>query len=534
MNIDTRAIRSEPHVEIGSVLERDAALLVDRWCRRAVDEQPTFKRVHYDVLRDGLGTFLQAMGRRLRQTGNPEADQHCASALEHGEQRWDHGWSLAELVRDYQLLQLVILQYLEESLDRPLRYREIMAVGVFIDDAVAVSINQFVASRDEHIHRVERERTEALEDANRRKDEFMAMLGHELRNPLAPIQNCLNTLQLLLAQGPQPVLETLSVLERQSGQLVRLVDDLLDLARIGQGRFELRKSHVSVAEVIDRAVQMSATVLKSRDHTLIVKCTEQPLYLEADPNRLIQVLVNLLNNAAKFTERGGQIGLTADRDKDSIVIRVCDNGIGIPPEMMSRVFDLFTQVDGSRHRSEGGLGIGLALVQRLIELHGGTVTCQSSGVGNGTEFGVRLPAHLGSVRTAEPAVSSEPEGDGPRDLLLVEDNADSRNALAALLRLKGYRVDVAEDGAAAIATALAVRPQAALIDIGLPDMDGHEVAKALRRNLGEHIFLVALTGYTRADDFKQALDAGFNAYLIKPVDFRELGRVLARTAAVRP
>jgi signal transduction histidine kinase/ActR/RegA family two-component response regulator len=533
MNIHTCAIRSEPHVEIGLVIERDSAALVDRWCHRAVVEQPTAKRVHYEVLRNKLGPFLQAMGRSLQQAGNSDANQHCASAFEHGDQRWEQGWSIVELVRDYQLLQLVILEHLEATLDRPLQYREVMAVGVFVDDAVGASINKFVINRDEYIHRIERERAETLEEANRRKDEFMAVLGHELRNPLAPIENCLTTLQLLLVNSPAPVLEAIAVLDRQTRLLARLVDDLLDLARIGQGRFELRKSQVNLTEIIEQAVQVCESAMQRRNHTLTVRCAEEPLFLEADPSRLTQILVNLLNNAAKFTERGGQISLTADGDHDSILIRVCDNGIGIPPEMMSRVFDLFTQVDGSSRSAQEGLGIGLALVQRLTQLHGGTVTCHSKGVGHGSEFVVRLPAQVGPPRVAEPAFAPEQDVPATCDLLLVEDNADSRNALAALLRLKGYRVDVAENGAKAIATALAARPQAALIDIGLPDMDGHEVAKTLRHNLGEDLLLVALTGYSRANDFKQALEVGFNAYLIKPVNFQELRRVLARAAADR-
>jgi len=548
MSIDTEVIRAEPHREVGSVIQRDAALLVERWCRRAVQEQPNATRVYYETLRNQLPDFIRAMGRSLMRTGDSEAGERRDSAVEHGEQRWDSGWSLPELVQDYQILRLVILEYLEETLERPLRYREVMAVGVFIDDAVGASVAAFAASRDEHLRRIQQERAEALEEATRRKDEFIAMLAHELRNPLAPIQNALKIVQLLLPAAEPAVSEALGILERQTTQLVRLVDDLLDLARIAQGRFELRKNHINLASVLEQAVQTSEPMLKARGHQLTVRLPEQPVYLEADPARLVQVVGNLLNNAAKYTDRGGQIQLTVERDGSEVVISVIDNGIGIPPEMVSRVFDMFTQLDGSQDRSQGGLGIGLTLVKRLVALHGGSVACQSKGVGAGSEFVIRLPACAGSAqarsadarsadarsadaRSADPL--HESKGAAPCHVLIIEDQADARDSLAALMRMLGHRVDVAENGNRGAEKALTVRPQVALIDIGLPDVNGYEVAKKLRSALADGIFLIALTGYGQSDDLRAALDAGFDAHLTKPAHLGELNRLLAKVAQRR-
>ena len=529
MSIDTRVIRAEPHVEIGHLLERDAGILVERWCSRALQEQPNAKRVHRDVLRDQFVPFLQAMGRSLKQDGNPDPHS-CTPADEHGQQRWDYGWSLAELVRDYQILQLVILEYLEDTLHRALQYRELMAVGVFIDDAVAASIATFVASRDEQIRQVEHERRSALEEANRRKDEFIAMLAHELRNPLAPIQNSAKMLQLLLATADPVVLNAVAVVERQTKQLVRLVDDLLDLARIAQGRFELRKKQLDLATVLEQAIQITIPDRKEREHQFHTSLPTNQLYLEADPERLEQIIVNLLHNAAKYTEPKGQIWLSAERDGDDAVIRVRNTGIGIPPDMLSRIFELFTQLEGSHRLSQGGLGIGLTLVRRLVELHDGTITAHSAGLGRGSEFVVRLPAHAKSLRATSTERHSEPQISASCHLLIIEDNADARDTLATLLRFGGHRVEIAETGLRGIEQALATQPQAALIDIGLPDVNGYEVAKQVRAELGERIFLIALTGYGQTDDLRKALDAGFDAHVIKPADLQELGRLLTRAS----
>jgi signal transduction histidine kinase len=525
MSIDTRAIRSEAHVEIGLLIQHDADLLVERWCGRAIAEEPNASRVHEEVLRDQLPDFLRVMGESLAQGGDPR--RHDESAIEHGGQRWDSGWSLTALVRDYQLLQLVILEHLEETVERPLTCREAMAVGVSINDAIAASINRYVTNRDEHIRRIADERAAALEDASRRKDEFIAMLAHELRNPLAPIVNSVELLQVHLAAAGPDILQTLEIISRQSRFMTCLVDDLLDLARIAQGRFELRKEPLNFGTVLDEALQASDPLIKEREHRLNVAMPAEPLYLEADPARLTQIVVNLLNNAAKYTERGGEISVSVRRENDEAVIRVRDNGVGIPPEMLSRVFDMFVQAQGSNNHSQGGLGIGLTLVKRLVELHDGTIACRSAGLGKGSEFVVCLPAYPAGRAIHGAGLSHDAPSAAPCHILIIEDQSDARLVLAKLLEFLGHRVDSAGDGAHGIQLALANRPQVALVDIGLPDISGYEVAKRLRAELGDRIFLVALTGYAMENDLHEALDAGFDAHLVKPADLTELGRLLA-------
>lgn len=419
MNIDTEVIRAESHVEIASVLQRNARSIVDRWCRLAQDNQPSAQRVHYAVLRDELPPFLEAMGRALEAEGRPGAEPF-RQAKEHGTQRWENGWSLAELVRDYQLLRLVVLESLEENLERPLYYRESMAIGVFIDDAVAASVSRYVAARDDELRTAERERVQAIADLSRRKDEFLAILGHELRNPLAPIRNSVAILRKVLASPHPAVASSIDVLDRQSDHLRRLVDDLLDLARISRGEFELRKTRFDVRNAVEQALQVTESLMASRNHRLEAALPAAPLYLEADSNRITQVVANLLTNAAKYTKPGGMIRLAVTPDAGDIVIRVKDDGIGIAPEMLSRVFELFARVDQPQSAGADGLGIGLTLVQRLVQQHGGSITAHSEGLGRGAEFVVRLPC--------DKAAGPEPTGAEP--LLIIrqipEDSAKGR------------------------------------------------------------------------------------------------------------
>jgi signal transduction histidine kinase/CheY-like chemotaxis protein len=532
MSIDIRQIRAEPHSEIGLLLERNADIIVDRWCERAKVEIPDAKRIHRDTLRDQLPRFVVATAQALRHAGDPSPTRYCESANEHGLQRWNTKWSLAELVRDYQLLQLVILEYLEDALERSLEFREIMAVTVHIDDAIAASITTYVETRDEHVRRLDKERVNTLQQTNHRKDEFIAILAHELRNSLAPICTSIDLLQLTLNESDPALNETLEILGRHAKQVTCLVDDLLDLARIAQGRFELRKQELDLATILKQAIDSTRHEFEARRHTLHVELPKAPLYVQADPARFVQIVVNLLHNAAKYTEPGGQTWLTAEKTNGEAVITVRDTGVGIPPQMVSRVFDMFVQVEESNHQSSGGLGIGLTLVQRLTELHGGTVTCSSSGLGHGSEFVVRLKA------TTEPSEMSpaEPLHDLPAAsvscrLIIIEDQSDARHTLALLLEKLGHSVEVAENGAEGIERALQFKPQAALVDIGLPDMNGYEVAKQLRAAFADRIFLVALTGYGQDDDLRTALDAGFDAHLTKPADIRELSKLLSRVAS---
>jgi PAS domain S-box-containing protein len=659
MPIDTQSLRSDAFVEVGRVIQRDAGVLIQRWAQRAAAEQPHAARLHHEALLDHLPSLLQSLGRGLEQPLPPDARPHCAPAAAHGEQRWESGWSLSEVVQDYQILRRVLAEYLEEVLNRPLSYREAAAMGLALDEAIASSITTYVGNRDAYVQRVEeerarherqakevehrwelivqqagwgiallgpaddtlqivnpafaalhgwapedlvgrpftelvdpesrpalaehfrsaaargqhafeavhrrrdctrfpvltqlsvvrgeagevlhrainlqdvtaqkqleqslREQAEALRTSDRRKNDFLAVLAHELRNPLAPILHAVDVLRLS-GPGEPPLEQARGIVERQARLMARLVDDLLDVTRIAQGKLQLRRSRFNLAEAVHQAVQTTAPLLEAQQHRLSIHLPNEPLPLEADQARVVQVMVNLLGNAAKYTDRGGQIDVHAAHHDGEVVVRVRDNGIGIEPEMLGKVFDLFTQVDRALDRSQGGLGIGLTLVRQLVELHGGRVGVSSAGPGRGSEFTVRLPAADGSVAAAHP----EPPGPAAkgRQVLIIEDNADARSSLAILLTLQGHRVQTAATGPDGIQLALTARPEVALIDLGLPGVDGCEVARRLRAALGKGVRLVALTGHAQEEARRSTQEAGFDTHLVKPVDIEELNQAL--------
>jgi signal transduction histidine kinase/CheY-like chemotaxis protein len=365
-----------------------------------------------------------------------------------------------------------------------------------------------------------------LQEHDRRKDEFLATLAHELRNPLAPIRNAVH---ILASEGPpDPALQwARDVIDRQVRQMARLVDDLLDLSRVSTGKLELRKAPIDLREVLHAAAETSRPVIEACGHEFIVHLPQEPVCLDADLTRLAQVVSNLLNNAAKYTERGGRVWLTAERQGSDAVVTVRDTGVGIHADMLPRVFDMFTQVERSLDRSRGGLGIGLTLVKRLVEMHGGSVTAHSDGPDRGSTFTVRLPVVLGAApradRDAEPpvAVSS-------LRLLVVDDNADAAASLAMLLRLMGNDVRTAHDGLEAVALAEEFRPDVALLDIGLPRLNGYEAAREIRRRpWGGTMVLIAATGWGQEADRQRSKEAGFDHHLVKPVDPAALTRLLA-------
>jgi signal transduction histidine kinase/ActR/RegA family two-component response regulator len=367
-----------------------------------------------------------------------------------------------------------------------------------------------------------------VQRADVQKNEFLSMLAHELRNPLAPIRNAVYLLRQ--RQSADPQLEAIQdMVERQVQHLVRLVDDLLDVSRITRGKIRLQKEAVELSTVTARALELSRPFIEARGHELTVSLPEKPVFVEADPVRLAQVLGNLLNNAAKYTEEGGRIWLTAERDRDEAVLRVRDTGVGIPQEMLHAVFDLFTQVERSLDRSHGGLGIGLTLVRRLVELHGGLVQASSPGPNQGSEFEVRLPI-LEVMSVPEPlAVEPLPADAGSRRrILVVDDNQDAADSLALVLRLMGHEVHVCHDGAGALAATREFRPEVVLLDIGLPEMDGYEVARRLRAapELND-MLLVAITGYGQEQDLRRSREVGFDHHLVKPVDPAMLAALFA-------
>lgn len=372
---------------------------------------------------------------------------------------------------------------------------------------------------------------EALRDADRRKDEFLAMLAHELRNPLAPIRNGLQLLQMRGVTAPMAE-QARSMMERQVAHLVRLVDDLMDVSRIMRGKIELRTGSVEVAGAVARAVEIARPALDAGGHELVVDLPPEPVVLDADAVRLAQVFANLLANAAKYTERAGRVRLTGRREGGQVVVRVADTGVGIIPEVLPRVFDPFFQAERTHKHPQGGLGVGLTLVKRLVELHGGSVEAYSEGAGRGSEFVVRLPV---AGRSGEAPVLLNGAGPGgtPRlRVLVVDDNVDAADSLAMVLHAWGHDVRTAHDGPSALDLAARFPADAVLLDIGMPGMTGHDVARRLRERPEYRTALVAaMTGFGADDDRRRSREAGMDRHLVKPVEPDALLRLLAE---VRP
>jgi signal transduction histidine kinase len=362
--------------------------------------------------------------------------------------------------------------------------------------------------------------------AVRERDQFLAMLGHELRNPLSAITMAIN---LEGERGPSKYRD---IMRRQVGHLTRLVDDLLDVARVTSGKVLLRREELDLSALVQRCVgTVSPTFSK---HQFVFDAPrEAPRWVLADPVRLEQITNNLLQNAAKYTPPGGRIEVSVLDDGADVLLEVRDSGVGIAPEMLGRVFDLFTQVEGSLDRAKGGMGIGLTLVRSLVELHGGSVQAESAGLGHGSRFRVRLPALQRSSTQQEATERARREGDDSGtiavqryDVLVIEDNADSRELLCAALERRGHSVHSAEDGPSGVAMALEREPKVLLIDIGLPGLDGYEVARRVRKAFGHDVYLIAITGYGQPEDRRRALEAGFDLHLTKPLDVKAIDRLL--------
>ncbi|CAN5187102.1 hypothetical protein BH09MYX1_BH09MYX1_35900 [soil metagenome] len=368
---------------------------------------------------------------------------------------------------------------------------------------------------------IERARAmEALREQDRRKDEFLATLAHELRNPLAPIRTGLFLLRTSNGERADKIRE---MMDRQLGHMVRLIDDLLDISRVSRGQFELRRDRITARTVIDSALETLKPLIESRRHAVTTSVPEEPIWIHGDLTRLAQVIGNLLNNAAKYTAEGGTIDVTVTREEPGVVIRVEDDGAGISSEMLPRVFDLFAQGARTLGQAQGGLGIGLSLVRRLVEMHGGTVDAASD-IGRGSVFTVRLPIVAGapSPRTKE-APSAATRG---RRILVVDDNLDGAEMLAAMLALQAHETRTASDGPTAIAAARSFAPEVVFLDIGLPGMDGFEAARALRRDASARVVLVALTGWGSAEDRRRTKEAGFDFHLTKPVSATDVDAIL--------
>ena len=379
-----------------------------------------------------------------------------------------------------------------------------------------------------------KEAEEKLQQASRRKDEFLAMLSHELRNPLAPIRNAAEVMRRIAPADPN-ISWARDVVERQVTHLAQLVDDLLDVSRITQGKITLKKEPVELGRVIQHSIETARTLLETKRHQLTVCVPAAPIWVHGDFARLAQVVGNLLNNGAKYTPEGGRIELTASAERGEALISVHDNGVGIEPGLLPHVFDLFTQGEQSLDRSQGGLGVGLTVVQRLVELHHGRVEVHSDGAGKGAAFRVTLPC-ISEVpqRDGAPAGLAPEVPSAGRRVLVVDDNMDAADSIAVYLRLEGHEVRTVSDAPQALAIAQVFAPHVAVLDIGLPGMSGYELARRLRRNADGPGLFVALTGYGHVDDRLQSEEAGFDHHFVKPADPRDIQGVIARWLAQEP
>jgi PAS domain S-box-containing protein len=472
----------------------------------------------YDTKPDGSGIYslVCRTNRPLRLT-QAELEAHPAwrgFGQEAGRHPPLRGWLAAPLVgRDGRNIGLLQMSDKEE--------------GEFTEDdeAVLVQLAQMASVAVENARLVE-----SLRDADRRKDEFLATLAHELRNPLAPLRNGLQVMKL--AGGNAAAVEQArGMMERQLAQMVRLIDDLLDVSRITRGKLELRRERVELASVVQSAVEGSRPLIEASAHRLTVSLPPEPVSLEADPVRLAQVLANLLTNAAKYTDAGGHIRLTAERQGGELVVAVRDNGIGLAAEHLPRLFEMFSQVAPALERSQGGLGIGLALVKGLVEMHGGTVEAHSEGPGRGSEFVVRLPeAVAGDGLRPEAGSGTAARRTPSRRIVVADDNRDAADSLALLLRLAGHEVHAVHDGQGAVEAAAWFKPDVAFLDLGMPRLNGLEAARRIREQpWGQNILLVAVTGWGQEEDKRRAAEAGFDRHLTKPVDPAALQEVVART-----
>lgn len=377
----------------------------------------------------------------------------------------------------------------------------------------------------------DRNRVAELATADRMKDEFLATLAHELRHPLAPIRNAVQA--LCMVRSPDPQLRHMrDVIERQVTHMVRLVDDLVNVSRISLGQLELRRERAELASMVNQAVEMCRPLAESAGHEVNVTLPSEPIYLDADPVRLAEVFANLLNNACKYTEPGGRIWLHAEREGNEVVVTVEDTGVGIPPDKLGGIFEMFMQVDRSANRSQGGLGIGLTLVKRLVEMHGGSVEARSEGLGKGSEFVMRLPLMVDNPKARErPDLTGKPQAGGHR-ILVVDDNRDTAESLALLLQITGNETYTAYDGEDAIIAVEKYKPDVVLLDLGLPKLNGFDACRRIRQQAwGKDIVLVALTGWGGEDDRRRSKDAGFDEHMVKPVELAAVEKLLASLPA---
>lgn len=456
------------------------------------------------------------------------------------------GYELAELMRGTERTRRVPIIFLTAgAVDRQRRFRGYEAGAVdFLNKPIEPDILRSKASvffeLYQQRHQIAAQRDElksyadALREADRRKDEFLATLAHELRNPLAPIRNGLDILRASPMAANAEEIRTM--MDRQLSHLVRLVDDLLDVSRVSKGKIELRKTHITLSEIIETAVDASNPLITAGRHELRLDMPDAPVWLDADLTRLSQVVSNLLNNAAKYTPEGGSILLAARRERGEVLINVADNGVGIPSDMLPRIFGLFTQVRDSLHRSHGGLGIGLALVKQLVEMHGGAIIAESPGPGKGSTFRVRLPVAEFTYEESDAAEHRPPSSPPETALkvLVVDDNVDVAQTVGWMLETIGHDYRMVHEGNLAVKAAQEYQPDAVLLDIGMPGMDGYAVCRALRAQSSfDNTVIIAQTGWGQTQARVAHGESGFDHHLVKPVNLDHLEQLLASIVSAR-
>ena len=508
-----------------------------------VDDQPA-KLISYRAILEGLDANLVTATSAREALEYLLKDEFAAVVVDVCMPELD-GFELAEMIRDHPRFRQTAIIFVSAvhltDMDRLKGYErgavdylpvpfapEILRakVGVFVD---LHRKTRELERLNKNLERRVSQRTAELEEAGRRKDEFLAVLAHELRNPLAAIRMAAQSIGLRDAPASER-LKWSAVIERQISHLSRLIDDLVDISRITRGTIELQRRDVDIATVMTEAIEACRPIMEERQHTFVVNTADVALTVRADSARIVQVLGNLLNNAAKFTPKGGRVVLAVERDGGEVVLRVADNGIGIDPEQLPQIFEMFSQVGRPLDRPSSGLGIGLALVRTLVELHGGSVEARSRGAGAGTELIVRLPlVEPAAVKPLAPsAIGSSPLDLPASRILVVDDNADAADALAFILRAAGHEVSTAHDGLQALAIAPVFLPQIVLLDLGMPNLNGYDTAGRIREMpWGQSVALIALTGWGQQKDRDRTLRAGFNAHLVKPVGIDDLFGALA-------
>ena len=529
---DLNEIRTKSFHVIGTAIQRNVGLIVSRWEKRAREEQPSAVRAHHTDLIDHLPAFLSELGRNLAEAGDNHSARQLRLAGVHGDQRWENGWSIEEVVRDYQLLRIVVVAFLQEEIGRPLSGQEVMALGLAIDDAILLSVSAFLACVNQ------RNADGAAKDAIGRglalpSSDLLGVfgvLGHELRNSLAPLANSLHILQLA-GSDSMTVEKTRCLMDRQVKVMARLVDDLMDLPRVARGKVSLKLERLDVTRLIRECAEDRAAAFKESNIDLRLQLPSQPVWAMGDPTRLRQVIGNLLSNAIKFTDGGGQvsISLTPVHPLGTIEICVQDTGIGIDPAFLPRVFESFNQADRSMERSRGGLGLGLALVKGLVELHGGRVSVKSDGIGHGSTFVVELPIYDQLQIRIDHEESAARSVNIPRRVLIIDDNLDLAESTRMILELNGHTVYLAHSGPDGLVMARATVPDVIVCDIGLPGMNGYDVCHQLACDPTLATSMkIALSGHGSSGSRDRALKAGFDDFLLKPFDPARIAQVVAQ------